>query len=170
MTEPADKAAKVKNFLELMATTPEEQAESERLHDETFAAVNEASPDIVWERFGGGCPEQGFGWFVPTGEAVYFRVRHDFARLDVGPVDPTVKPGSFFYPSVVYDGVRLTAGVQDIGGYGGTEGPDHARQTIRTLRAMLRPVGTAPIHHSRTEQFIAALKDLEELYGPGQMT
>jgi hypothetical protein len=169
--EPDQAEKKVKSFMDLFPpVTPEEEAESQRLRDETFAAANDATPDIEWEWFGGAVPEQGFGWWIPTGEAVYFRVRHDYARLEVGDVDPDVKPGHFFYPSV--KNVRLTASVSDIGGYGSTEGPEHTRQTIRTLRAMLRPVDEPadPSSYDRTEAFIRQLKQLEELYTPSQVT
>lgn len=102
--------------------------------------MNGATDEIDFVRYGGMCPEQGYGWWRPTGEAVYLRLRHDDASLEVGPSEDGA-------PMPDRARLRLVAelsGATGVMDAGSTSEPEVAVELVRTLRAMLQPPDERP--------------------------
>jgi hypothetical protein len=137
--------------------TPEEEVESDRLAQALLEAANAASDDVEFVSYGGACPEQGYGWYRPTGEAVYFRYRHDFATLEVGPNGEAEGQD----PMVDFDQVRLYAEVPGFTGNPWDGATYDAEATTRLLRMLVE--GLRPKEEyadgTRKDRMMAAVRE-----------
>lgn len=140
------------------APTPEEVAEQERQAAALLAAVNGATEEIEFVEYGGMYPEQGYGWWRPTGEAVYLRLRHDDASLEVGPSEDG-------RPMPARGRLRLVAelsGATGVPDAGSTFAPEVAAELVRTLRAMLDHPDPRP--ELDTQRVVERLRRIRALY------
>lgn len=136
----ASQEERVRRLDDLLGPPPteEQQAEAEREREALLAAVNEATPEVEWVSYGGACPEQGYGWWKATGEAAYFRYRHDTATLEVGPNRPDEDGG----PMVDFDQVRLYSELNGVTGNsldGATYDVEVTTLLLQVMVSTLRP-------------------------------